>query len=175
MALESERQHTAISKLATTRSPFLWFLTSLPTSSTTPIHSCPRILPFLSWHDFLVVEVQITATNRRAGDFAGHVFRLGDGRYWDLLDTYVSVSIPAECKHGLIFTAFRFVRGDRGPLPQLLLGKFGDEGIRGCGYSQAVVLLEGEVHKNGRQTVTLWTRRKREICRSCPALPSTSQ
>ena len=44
VSTEMERTY-AIWKLATTRSPFFTVLTSLPTSSTTPIHSCPKISP----------------------------------------------------------------------------------------------------------------------------------
>ena len=63
-----------------------------------------------------MVQVQITATNRRVSDFADDISRLRDGGYWDFLDADVFVAMPDERKHGLIGPVVGLVGGGGGPV-----------------------------------------------------------
>ena len=84
----------------TTRWPTLSFAIAVPTSTTSPMNSWPRMSPSFMPGNVVIVEMQVRAADRGRGDADDGVARIDDLRIRHRLDAHVVLALPGQCAHG---------------------------------------------------------------------------
>ncbi len=116
---------------------------------------------FLQLHNLLVVQVQITTADCRAGHLHDGIGRLGYGRCGHFFNADIPITVPAECKHGFTGTSIILVRGSGRSVTELFFRLVGDDRIHDAIENDGVpdffrkkIKLEQRLLANNGKTVT---------------------
>src|SRR5271165_6427635 len=106
-----------MTKGTTTRSPFLSFVTELPTSTTMPIGSCPSTSPFFHSHHKSIVKMEVRSADRGRGDLDNRVCWFLNLRIGNRINADVVFAVPAfDCvqvrRSASEIRSLRFLCGD---------------------------------------------------------------